>query len=211
MTEPTPPAEPVAASTPPAEAEAAPEPPPPAPKLVLGEAKIALKAKSKKETLEGEITLAPDGTLTATMTTMAGKKKKDTKTKTGKVTADGELFDDQNEVVAKLDDNGTVTARRVVEEKQGGKTVKSESHMDEVGVLGDDGVFTSKKDGKTFSIDDNGKIAGFPAELTVTTASPEHKKAAMFVVVGMMAASKATMDTSAVTASPAAAPTPKKK
>jgi hypothetical protein len=67
---------------------------------------------------------------------------------------------------------------------------------------------TNKKDGTKFSIDDKGKIAGLPADFTVT-AKPEQKKAVMFVVIAMFAATKMTTDSSASSA-PAAVPAPKK-
>src|SRR5262245_2994966 len=83
-------------------------PPPPPPRRALGDAKIVMKAKKKTQTLEAEIVLAADGTVTANVTEATGKKK-DKKTKTGKLTADGQMIDDQGEVMAKLGDGGTVS------------------------------------------------------------------------------------------------------
>jgi hypothetical protein len=191
------------------EAAGAPAPPPPAPKLVLGDAKIVMKGMKKKATvMEAEIVLVADGTLTANVT---GKKKKTT---TGKLTADGQMMDDKGDVVAKIGDGGSVLARQIKEEKQDGKVVKSDTAWEDVGTLSDDGVFTNKKDGKTMSIDDKGKLVGMPPDMQFTvTAGPEQKKAVMFVVVGMFAASKMTMDSSGAKAEavPAPAPAPKKK
>lgn len=179
--------------------EPAEPPPPPPPKLVLGEAKIVMKAA--KEKLTGEFVIAADGAITVTTTSGAKKVKKTT---TGKLTAEGELRDDKDETIAKIGDDGTVSVRLVMEEKKDGKVVKSESKMEDVGRLADDGVFTNAKDGKTMSIDDKGKLTGFPADFTVT-AKPEQKKAVMLVVVGMFGAAKMSSDTSAATAAPAPA------
>lgn len=180
---------------PPAEKkEPAEPPPPPAPKLVLGEAKIVMKAP--KEKMSAEFVIAADGAVSVTTTSGAKKTKKTT---TGKLTAEGELKDDKDETIAKIADDGTVSVRIVMEEKKDGKVVKSESKMEDVGKLGDDGVFTNAKDGKTMSIDDKGKLAGFPADFTVT-AKPEQKKAVMLVVVGMFGAAKMTSETSAASA-----------
>jgi hypothetical protein len=191
------------------EAAAAPAPPPPPPpKLVLGDAKIMMKGMKKKVTvMEAEIVLAGDGTITANVI----GKKKEKKTTTGKLTADGQMMDDKGEVVAKIGDGGSVMARQIKEEKQDGKVVKSDTSWEDVGTLSDDGVFTNKKDGKTMSIDDKGKVTGFPPDMQFTvTAGAEQKKAAMFVVVGMMAASKMTMDSGGAKAEAAPVPAPKK-
>jgi hypothetical protein len=189
-------------------AEPTPPPPPPAPKFVLGEAKIVLKSTDKKQPMAGEIAIAADGTINATVTS---GKKKEKKVKTGKLTAEGELFDDKNEVIAKLGDDGTVSALQVMVEKVDGQPEKRESKMEELGSLNAEGVFTSKKDGKTFSVDDKGKIAGIPGvDLTVTAAAVEQKKAAVFVVVAMFGASSSTVEMKGAQAAPAAAPAKKK-
>jgi hypothetical protein len=204
-----------AAAPPPVEekvAEPPAPPPPPPPKLVLGDAKIVMKAKSKKETMDGEIVLAADGTVTANITQTIGKKK-DKKTKVGKLTAMGELSDDAGEVIAKIGDGDSVHARQVREEKQDGKVVKSEATYEDVGTLDNEGAFTNKKDGKKFTIDDKGKLVGFPAEMqfTITATTPEQKKAAMFVVIAMFAASKSSMEMTNAKASSAEAPKPATK
>jgi len=203
--------QPEAAVTPPVEKKEEPPPapaPPPGPKFVLGEAKIVMKADMSKEKVTAEIAIAADGAVKTTVT--SSNKKTPKKTTNGKLTVDGELFDDKNEVIAKLADDGTLTARQVFEEKQDGKVVKSESKMEPVGKLADDGVFTNAKDGSKFSVDDKGKIAGLPADFTVT-AKPEQKKAVMFVVIAMFAASKTSMDSAASSGPPAVAPVPTKK
>jgi hypothetical protein len=173
----------------------APAPPPPAPKFVLGEAKITMKSKSKSGTVDGEVALAADGTLTASVNSTNAKKKKDNKKFAGKLTAEGELHDDKGEVIARLGDDGKVETRRVMNEKVEGKLMKSETTYEDVGMLDDAGVFTNKKDGKKFSVDDKGKLVGFPAEMQLTiTAAPEQRKAAVFVVIAMFAASTMTSD-----------------
>jgi hypothetical protein len=187
----------------------APAPPPPPPKFALGDAKITMKSKSKTGTMDGEVALAADGTLTATMNSTNAKKKKETKTIAGKLTAAGELQDDKGEVIARLGDGGKVETRQIFEEKADGKLVKSETKYEDVGTLDDEGVFTNKKDGKTFSVDAKGKLTGFPAEMQLTvTSAPEQRKAAVFVVVAMFAASKMTTDSMS---SKAAVPVPAPK
>jgi len=190
-----------------AEAVAQPAPPPPpAPKLALGDAKIMMSSKKKPETIE--IVLAADGTITATM--VSGKKK-DKTTKTAKLGTDGQLTDDKGEVVAKIGDGGTVAARQVFEEKQDGKVTKSDTKWEDVGTLADDGSFTAKKDGKKISLDDKGKLVGMPTDVTfVVTAGPEQKKAAMFLIVAMLTASKMSTDSSGAKAEAVPAPAPKK-
>ena len=193
----------------------APAPPPPPPKLALGEAKITMKMKSKTKSVDGEIALAPDGALTATMNSTNAKKKKETKTIAGKLTAAGELQDDKGEVIARIGDDGKVETRQISEVKEEGKLMKSEMKYEDIGTLDDAGVFTNKKDGKKFSVDDKGKLSGFPTEMQLTvTAAPEQRKAAVFVVVAMFGASKTTMDSSSSKGDPVPVPpipaTPKK-
>jgi hypothetical protein len=189
-------------------AEPTPPPPPPAPKFVLGEAKIVLKSTDKKMPMAGEIAIGADGAINATVTS---GKKKEKKVKTGKLTAEGELFDDKNELIAKLGDDGTVSALQVMVEKVDGQPEKREAKMEELGSLSADGVFTSKKDGKTFSVDDKGKIAGIPGvDLTVTAAAVDQKKAAVFVVVAMFGSSSSTVEMKGAQAAPAAVPAKKK-
>lgn len=192
------PAEPAPAAK---QAEPAPPPAPPPPRLALGDAKIGWKMKSKKGGMDGEIVLAADGTVTATLTQTVGKKK-DTKTKAGKLTADGELSDDQGQVIAKLGADGTVSVLQQSEERKDGKVVKTDSKMEDVGTLGADGSFTNKKDGKKLTLDDKGAITGLPADMGTLTVTGE-KKPAMFVLVAMLGSSKLVTDTSGATSVPA--------
>ncbi len=195
MTEPAPTE--TAETPPPAEKAPveAPAPPPPPPKLALGEAKITMKQKSKTGTMDGVITLAPDGVLTATMNSTNAKKKKETKTVAGTLTVAGELQDDKGDVIARIGDDGKVETRQISEVKEEGKLMKSEMKYQDIGTLDDAGVFTNKKDGKKFSVDDKGKLSGFPTEMQLTiTAAPEQRKAAVFVVIAMFGASKTTTD-----------------
>ena len=187
-------------------AEPAPPPPPPPPRLALGDGKITWKAKTKKGAMDGEIALAADGTLTATMNQTVGKKK-DTKTKSGKITADGEMSDDKGEVIAKVADDGTVSVRMQDETRENGKVVKSESKMEDVGSLAADGSFTNKKDGAKLTIDDKGTVTGLPADMGTITITGD-KKSGMFVLVAMLGASKSVSDVS--TSAPTAVPAKKK-
>lgn len=140
---------------------------------------------------------------------MTSSNKKETKTVTAKLATTGDFTDDKGEVIARIGDDGKVEARRVSEEKQDGKTMKTEATYIDVGNLDDAGVFTIKKDGKTITIDDKGKVVGLPPDVAITvTAAPAQRKAAMFVVVAMFAASKASSDIS-TKGGPAAVPAKK--
>jgi hypothetical protein len=205
-TEPAP--DPAPAATPPVAEKPAPEPvpaPPPAPKFALGEAKIVIKSAKKTE-VSGEITLAADGTITAKMTSSV---KKENKSVTAKLTAEGELTDDKGEVIARIDADGKVETLHQSEEKVDGKMVKSEKAYADVGTLDETGTFTIKKDGKKVTIDDKGKVVGMPGITITITAAAEQKKPAMFIVVAMFASSKVTMDMSGAKAGAAAVPAKK--
>lgn len=191
--------EPAPAATPPLAEAPAPAPapaPPPPPKFALGDVKIVLKGAKKTEA-SGEITLAADGTISAKMTSSV---KKENKTVTAKLSAQGELTDDKGEVVARIDDSGKVETLHQMVEKQDGKTMKTEATYEEVGSLDETGTFTIKKDGKKLAIDDKGKVAGIPGVTVTVTAAPEQKKAAMFIVIAMFASNKVTTDTSSAKA-----------
>jgi len=183
--------------------------PAPPPKITLGEAKIVMAMKSKTDSMEGTITLAADGTISAAMTSTKKGKKAEKKT-TGKLTANGELFDDKNEVIAKIGDDGVVTTRLVMETQENGKVVKTETKWEEVGTF-DGAVFTSKKDGRKIEVDDKGKLAGWPADMgTMTiTAGADQRRAAVFMIVAMFTASKMTTNSSASSGPPAPVPTKK--
>jgi hypothetical protein len=178
------------------------------PKIVLGDAKIVVAMKSKTDAMNGEIALAADGAITAVITMTKQGKKTEKKT-TGKLTAAGELYNDKDEVIAKIGDDGAVTTRLVMETKENGKTVKTETKWEDVGSF-DGAVFTSKKDGKKFEIDDKGKLTSWPEKdgtITITSGT-EQRRAAVFMVIAMFTASKITSDSSAATS---AAPVPTKK
>lgn len=180
---------PAAAAKPAAETKPAGEP---APKLTLGEIKIAMTGTNKRESMEAEITLVADGTMTAKMTSSAAGKKKDSKTKTGKVTATGHMVDDAGDTVAKIADDGTVEARLVMETMSDGKVVNKESSYMNVGTIDKDGVFTAKKDGKKLQFDDKGHLTGLPSQdiTFAVTAAPELRKTAMFIIVAILTSTK---------------------
>jgi hypothetical protein len=182
------------------------EAPPP---IVLGDVKIVMAMKSKTDKMDGVITLAADGTINAAMTgTKKGKKLPEKKT-TGKLTAAGELSDDKGEVIAKIADDGKVQTRLVMETKENGKTVKSETKWEDIGTF-EGAVFTSKKDGAKIEIDDKGNLSGWPTDMgTITiTSGAEQKRAGVCMVLAMFTASKVTTDSSASSA-PAVVPTKK--
>jgi hypothetical protein len=105
--------------------------------------------------------------------------------------------------IARLGDDGSVEALQVTEEKQDGATVKSEAKFEVIGTLDDAGTFTIKKSGKQVTIDDKGKVVGLPRDLVLAvTARPEHRKAAMLIVMGMLGSTRMTSDTSSSKSAP---------
>jgi len=99
-------------------------------------------------------------------------------------------------VIARLGGNGSVEVRRVTEHAVDGRVVRSETKLVAIGQLDDSGVFTSAKDGPRISLDNKGKLVGFPpnfgeveVEVEVeVTAAPEQRKAAMLIILAMLSA-----------------------
>ena len=168
-----------------------PEKPAPAPALTLGAAKINLAAGPDAKI---EVVLAADGTFTGTATEQAPAVKTKAKAKkvapkitkkTGKLGEREALFD--GKPAAKLGDDGTVSVSVHEIEHVEGKVVKDEATWQPLGVLDAEGVFTTK-DGAKMSIGEDGKAAGFPAEMAVQVeAAPEMRRTTMFLVLAMMA------------------------
>ena len=172
----------------------------PAGRLALGEASIDMAMKGGPDTAQATITIAADGTMTAIVD---GKQQK-----TAKVTAAGELSDDTGKVIGKIDDSGNVTALFETRDIQNGKVVKTEEKWNDIGTIDAEGTFVGKKDGMKVSFGGDGKAVGFPPELTVSyKGAPAQRLLAMFVVVASMAASRASVETSATTGPAAPAPT----
>ena len=179
-------------------------------KLVLGDAKIAMTATQGADSLEVEIVIAADGTVTSTgKSTRKGKQS--TKSATLKLTADGELLAG-DEVVMKLDDKGAVFVRRSEETRENGKLVTSETKLEEIGTIDEAGVFANKHDGKKFGFDENGNLpkdlVGFPDRgMTITLSTkPEYRRAAMLVLLGTMTSHKSVTDISNSKAEPVTVP-----
>jgi hypothetical protein len=144
------------------------------PPLALGDARITVAMTMQSETHRAEIVIAPDGAMTSTSTITKNQQQTTTTTK-GRITAAGELHDDTDIVVAKIDGAGVVLAR-------------SAAGWTEVGTISADGSFQGT-DGKALALDDAGKVSGLPSAVTVTvTAGTAQKKLAMFAVMAMFAA-----------------------
>jgi hypothetical protein len=175
------------------------------PRLVLGDVTIVMQVKTKKESGEGQLVVTSDGTVTAKVTSSTTGKPNKTKTTTGKITAAGELLNDQGKAQARIADDGTVSVLHEIEQRENGKLVKLESKWNDVGTLDDDGTFTSKKDGTKLSIGADGTLVGLPIqEMTFTvTAGPEQKRVALFVVISMLAGGKTISDASGPVSLPA--------
>lgn len=154
---------------------------------------------------EGRITwTAPGATMAVAMhadgafdVTATYREKKDgpeqSRRRSGKLTAGGELLID-GKVVARLADGGGVTVLHEREVFESGKLVKSDSTWEEVGSLDRKGVFTSKE-GRRLSVAPDGKLVGIPPGMTITVdvgGTPERNRTAVFLIVASFSASKET-------------------
>ncbi|HEU5060855.1 MAG TPA: hypothetical protein VFU21_30200, partial [Kofleriaceae bacterium] len=117
----------------------------------------------------------------------------ETRRRSGKLTAGGELVID-GKVVAKLADNGAVSVLHEREVFESGELVKSDSSWEDIGVLDDTGTFTAS-DGRRLSVARDGKLAGIPGGMTITVdvgGTPDSNRTAVFLIVASFSASKET-------------------
>ena len=191
--------------------------PAPAATLAPG-ARLALAAGTITWTAPGAsmaVALRADGAFDVTATYRERKDgPEETARRSGKLTAGGDLLID-NQVVARVDDQGAVTVLHEREVIESGAVVKSDTSWEQVGVLDQKGVFTSK-DGKRLSVSPDGKLTGIPAGMTITVdvgGAPVHNRTAVFLIVASFSASKQTTSSEGPTkeaddAAPPAAPAP---
>lgn len=157
---------------------------PEASRLAIGPLKIVMTDGAKRM----ELALAADGTVSVE----GGERKRDLR-----VTAYGELEAD-GKPVAKLGDDGTMTVLHESVEKVEGKVVKTESKWTTIGTLAADGTFTGAKDGKKIAIEHDGKVSGLPSKMDfVIDGAPAHRRAGMFVVIGILSGGRTESDVKA--------------
>ncbi len=180
-------------------------------------ARLALAAGTITWTAPGAsmaVALRADGAFDVTATYRERKDgPEETRRRSGKLTAGGDLLID-NQVVARVDDQGAVTVLHEREVIESGAVVKSDATWEQVGVLDRQGVFTSK-DGKRLGVSANGKLTGIPAGMTITVdvgGAPVHNRTAVFLIVASFSASKQTTSSEGPTkegeATPPATPAP---
>lgn len=146
-------------------------------------------------TLDAEIVIVPDGTVSTTFNLTDGAKKHSMK-KTAKLTGVGELVDERNQPLAKISADGTL-AMSFHEAVSDGVVVDESVRYKDYGTLGANGEYTDKLTGKQLSINDKGKVVGLPAEWDViVTGAPTARKAAMFVLLVVFGPRKLTLDMS---------------
>ena len=112
--------------------------------------------------------------------------------RSGTLTAAGELAID-GKVVARVGEDGAVTVLHQSEVVEAGVLVKSESTWQDIGVLDQRAVFTSRKDGRTVRVGADGTLVGMPSGMTVKVdmgGTPARNRTALFLIVASFAASK---------------------